>query len=163
MQLDAARAELAQKVTVEQEAFLRQFQAGMSGAVERGVADANARVKTGLAPLLDSWRSTVDVHAREMRNIYSQMSDQASEKHRSRLENVSNQWMLATVASLDHQSREAVASAAVKAEETLRETCAQVFAGVGETLRERLQKIAASMANPDPPLTRSQTAGGNDR
>ncbi|MGC1614205.1 MAG: hypothetical protein WA736_05940 [Candidatus Acidiferrum sp.] len=163
LQLDAARAELAQKVTVEQEAFLRQFQTGMSGAVERGVADANARVKTGLAPLLDSWRSTVDVHAREMRNIYSQMSDQASEKHRSRLENVSNQWMLATVASLDHQSREAVASAAVKAEETLRETCAQVFAGVGETLRERLQKIAASMANPDPPLTRSQTAGGNDR
>ncbi|MGC2530930.1 MAG: hypothetical protein WA639_24560, partial [Candidatus Acidiferrum sp.] len=73
------------------------------------------------------------------------------------------QWMLATVASLDHQSRAAVASIAANAEVTLRETCAQVFANVGEELRERLQKIAASMANPEPPLTRSQTAGGGDR
>lgn len=163
LQLDAARAELAQKVTAEQEAFLRQFRAGMSGAVESGVADANARVKAGLTPLLDSWKSTVDAHATEMRNIYAQMSNQATEQHHSRLENVSNQWMLATVAKLDHQSREAVASIAANAEEKLRETCAQVFAGVGDTLHERLQQIAASVAPPDPPLTRSQTAGGNDR
>ena len=167
-QLDAARAELSQKVTVEQEAFLRQFQAGMSSAVERGVADANARVKAGLSPLLDSWKSTVDAHAAEMRSIYAQISNQSAEQHRGRLENVSNQWMLATVASLDHQSREAVNVIAAKAAETLRETCAQVFAGVGETLRERLQQIAVGLAAPEPPvsdpqMSRSQTAGGSDR
>jgi ribosome recycling factor len=161
--LDAARAELEQKVTVEQEAFLRQFQTGMSSAVERGVADANARVKAGMSPLLDSWKSTVDAHASEMRSIYAQMSNQSAEQHRDRLENVSNQWMLATVASLDHQSREAVNVIAAKAAETLRETCAQVFAGVGETLRDRLQQIAAGLAAPEPPMTRSQTAGGSER
>lgn len=161
-QLDAAHAESAQKVTAEQEAFLHRFQAGMSGAVETGIADAKERVKAGLTPLLDSWRSTVDAHATEMRNIYAQMSHQAAEQHQSRLENVSNQWMLATVARLDHQSREAVASIAASAEEKLRETCAQVFAGVGDTLRERLQKIAASLTPPEPPLTRSQSAGGGD-
>jgi hypothetical protein len=165
-QLDAARAELVQKVTAEQEAFLRQFQSSMSGAMERGVADANVRVKAGISPLLDSWKSTVDAHAVEMRNIYSQMSNQAAEQHRDRLENVSNQWMLATVASLDHQSREAVNTIAAKAAETLRETCAQVFAGVGETLRERLQQIAAGLTAPGPPgsdpqMSRSQTAGGS--
>ncbi|MGC2284605.1 MAG: hypothetical protein WA542_05095 [Candidatus Acidiferrum sp.] len=163
VQLDAARSELTQQVTAEQEAFLRQFHTGMSGAVENGIAEANTKVNAGLSPLLESWKSTVDSHAKEMRGIYAQMSEQAAEKHRGRLENVSTQWLLATVANLDHQSREAVASAAAKAEETLRETCAQVFAGVGETLRERLQKIAASMSNPESLLTRSQTAGGNDR
>jgi hypothetical protein len=71
--------------------------------------------------------------------------------------------MLATVASLDHQSREAVNVIAAKAAETLRETCAQVFAGVGETLRDRLQQIAAGLAAPEPPMTRSQTAGGSER
>jgi hypothetical protein len=162
VQLDAARAELAQKVTVEQESFLRQFQSSMSSAVERGVADANARVKAGMSPLLEAWQSTVEAHRTEMRGIYAQLSNQATEVHRSRLENVSNQWMLATVASLDHQSREAIAGIAAKAEETLRETCAQVFAGVGDALRDRLQKIAASLSNPEPPLTRSQTAGGSD-
>ena len=150
-QLDAVRAELTQKVTTEQESFLQKFKAGMNGAVETGVTDANARVKAGLSPLLDSWKSTVDAHATEMRNIYAQMSNQSAEQHRSRLENVSNQWMLATVASLDHQSREAVNVIAAKAAETLRETCAQVFAGVGETLRERLQQIAAGLATPEPP------------
>jgi hypothetical protein len=163
MQLDAARAELSQKVTVEQEAFLRQFRIAMGGAVQAGVADANAKVKAGMAPLLESWQSTVDAHRTEMRNIYSQMSSQAAEQHRGRLENISMQWMLASVASLDHQSREAIASIANKAEETLRETCAQVFASAGDALRDRLQQIAANMAVPEPPLSRSQTAGGSDR
>jgi hypothetical protein len=161
--LDAARVELSLKVTAEQEAFLRQFQTSMGSAVERGVADANARVKAGMSPLLESWQSTVEAHRTEMRGIYAQLSNQAAEVHRSRLENVSNQWMLATVASLDHQSREAVRGIAAKAEETLRETCAQVFAGVGETLRDRLQQIAASLTIPEPPMTRSQTAGGSER
>ncbi|HXE33251.1 MAG TPA: hypothetical protein VN087_05005 [Verrucomicrobiae bacterium] len=165
VQLDAARTELSEKVTAEQEAFLRQFQSSMSSAVERGVADANARVKAGMSPLLESWQSTVEAYRTEMRGIYAQLSNQAAEVHRSRLENVSNQWMLATVASLDHQSREAVASIAAKAEETLRETCAQVFAGVGEALRDRLQQIASRLTAPEPPvsdpqMTRSQTAGG---
>jgi hypothetical protein len=162
-QLDAARAELSLKVTAEQEAFLRQFQTGMSSAVERGVADANARVKAGMSPLLESWQSTLEAHRMEMRGIYAQLSNQAAEVHRSRLENVSNQWMLVTVASLDHQSREAVRGIAAKAEETLRETCAQVFAGVGESLRDRLQQIAANLAIPEPSMSRSQTAGGSER
>src|SRR5579859_742215 len=167
LQLDAAHAELTQKLTAEQEAFLRQFQTGMRSAVEGGVADANARVKAGLAPLLESWRSTVEAHRTEMRGIYAQLSNHAAEQHRNRLENVSNQWMLATVASLDHQSREAVASIGAKAEEKLRETCAQVFAGVGDALQERLRQIAASLTppepEPEPPITRSQTAGSSDR
>lgn len=164
LQLDAARAELAQKVTAEQETFLRQFQAGMHSAVEVGIADANARVKAGLDPLLDAWKSTVEAHRTEMRDIYAQLSNQAADAHRNRLENASNQWMLATVSSLDHQSREAVASIGARAEEKLRETCAQVFAGVGETLRERLQQIAASLTPPEsgPPMTRSQSAGSGE-
>jgi hypothetical protein len=161
-QLDAARAELSLKVTAEQEAFLRQFQTSLSSAVERGVADANARVEAGMSPLLESWQSTVEAHRTEMRGIYAQLSNQAAEVHRSRLENVSNQWMLVTVTSLDHQSRAAVRGIAAKAEETLRETCEQVFAGVGETLRDRLQQIAANLTIPEASMSRSETAGGSE-
>jgi len=163
VQLDAARAELSQRVTAEQEVFLQKFRSRMNGAVEAGIADARDKVQAGMSPLLDAWKSTIETHRTQMGSIYSQLSNLAAEQHRSRLENVSNQWMLATVASLDHQSREAIASIANKAEETLRETCAQVFAGVGDTLRDRLQQIAASLAIPDPPLKRSTTAGGTDR
>jgi hypothetical protein len=162
-QLDAARTELSLKVTAEQEAFLRQFQTSMSSAVERGVADANERVKAETSPLLESWQSTVETHQTEMRRIYDQLSDQAAEVHRSRLEKATHQWMLVTIASLDHQSREAVRGIAAKAEETLREACAQVFAGIGERLRDRLQQIAANLTIPEPSMSRSETAGGSQR
>ena len=164
LQLDAARTELSHKVTAEQEMFLREFRSRMTGAVEAGVADARDKVQAGMSPLLNSWRSTVETHRTQLGTIYAQLSNLAADQHRTRLENVSNQWMLATVASLDHQSREAVASIAAKAEEKLRETCAEVFAGVGETLRERLQQIAASLvipAEPEPPVSRSTTSGGS--
>ena len=161
-QLDVARAELAQKVTAEQESFLREFRSRMSTTVEAGVLEAREKVSAGMSPLLDAWHSTVENHRAQMGALYDQLSHQAAEQHRDRLQSVSNQWLLATVANLDHQSREAVGNIAAKAEERLRETCADVFAGVGETLRDRLQQIAASLVIAEPPLTRSTTAGGAD-
>src|SRR5258708_9965472 len=43
LQLDAARVELAQKTTAEQESFLRRFQSSMGGALEAGVARAHKK------------------------------------------------------------------------------------------------------------------------
>jgi len=90
------------------------------------------------------------------------MGDQSAEHYKNRLEGVSNQWMLATVASLDHQSREMISGIAATAEEKLREACAQVFADVGESLRESLAKIAKSVAlSPEPALrAKSANTGG---
>lgn len=162
-QIDFVRAEFSHKVTAEQEAFLNRFQEAMHGVVESGVADAFQRVQGGLSPLLESWKSMTEAHQAEMRGMYTQISEQASEQYRTRLENVSNQWMLATVASLDHQSRDVVSGIAANAEEKLREACTQVFAGIGDTLRDRLKEIAAGF-NPQPPkdpspLTRSAKSG----
>jgi hypothetical protein len=80
-----------------------------------------------------------------MYEIYTRLGEQAAQQYRERLDNVSNQWMLATVTSLDHQSRDAVAKIAVSAEERLRETCTKVFADIGDSLRDRLKEIASNM------------------
>jgi hypothetical protein len=58
--------------------------------------------------------------------------------------------MLATVTSLDHQSRESVAQIAAKTEEKLRNTCTKVFAEIGEALRDRMQQVAARLETPAP-------------
>jgi hypothetical protein len=89
----------------------------------------------------------------EMRGLYARVGEQAAEHFRGRLENVSNQWMLATVASLDHQSREVVSGIAATAEEKLRDTCTRVFSDIGESLRERLTQIASNLSVL-PPVTR---------
>jgi hypothetical protein len=140
-QMDAARAELTQRVTIEQEDFLRRFQSAMGDVVEAGVVDANQKVQAGFEPLLKSWKSMTDAHRAEMQAIYARSGEQAAEQYRERLDNVSNQWMLATVTSLDHQWREVVAGIAAAAEQKLRETCTKVFADLGDALRERLQQI----------------------
>jgi hypothetical protein len=158
LQLDAARVEFAQQTTAEQEGFLRRFQSSMGGALEAGVAEAQKKVSEGFGPLLDSWKAMTVAHQQEMQNIYGQMGEQATEQYRSRLENVSNQWMLATVASLDHQSREMISGIAATAEEKLRAACAQVFDGVGESLRERLREMAQGFTPPAEPPARAKSA-----
>jgi hypothetical protein len=158
VQLDAVRMELVQKTTAEQESFLRRFQSSMGGALEVGVAEAQKKVSEGFGPLLDSWKAMTVAHHQEMRNIYAQTGEQAAEQYKSRLEKVSNQWMLATVASLDHQSREMISGIASTAEGKLREACAQVFAGVGESLRERLREMAQSFTPPLEPSGQAKSA-----
>jgi len=157
-QFDAARVEFAQQTTAEQDSFLRRFQSAMGGALEAGLAEAQKKVSEGFGPLLDSWKAMTVAHQQEMQNIYGRMGEQAAEQYKSRLENVSNQWMLATVASLDHQSREMISGIATAAEERLREACSQVFAGVGESLRERLREMAQSFTPLAEPPARAKSA-----
>jgi hypothetical protein len=116
------------------------------------VAEANEKVQAGFGPLLDAWKSMAQNQHAELRGLYARAGEQAAETFRGRLENVSNQWMLATVASLDHQSREVVSGIAATAEEKLRDTCTRVFSDIGESLRERLTQIASKVgaANPLP-------------
>jgi hypothetical protein len=157
-QAHEAHAELTRRVTGDQQDFLRRFHVAMGGAVEAGVAEAQKKVQEGFGPLLESWKSMTQAHQKELEHQYSLMGDHAAEQYKSRLENVSNQWMLATVSSLDHQSRDIVSGIAATAEEKLREVCAQVFAGVGESLRERLKEIAQSFTPQTDPGTRAKSA-----
>ncbi len=148
--IEAAHADLAQKLTAEQESFLRRFQTAMSGTLQAGVAEANEKVQAGFGPLLEAWKSMTEAQQAEIRGLYARVGEQAAENFRGRLENVSNQWMLATVASLDHQSREVVSGIAATAEEKLRDTSTRVFSEMVDSLRERLTHIASNLGNAPP-------------
>jgi len=148
--MEAAHADLAQKLTAEQESFLRRFQTAMSGTLQAGVAEANEKVQAGFGPLLEAWKSMTEAQQLEIRGLYARVGEQAAESFRGRLENVSNQWMLATVASLNHQSREVVSGIAATAEEKLRDTSTRVFSEMVDSLRERLTQIASNLATPPP-------------
>ena len=156
------RNELAQQVSSEQEAFLKRFHESLGGVLQTRIADAQKSVTDGFAPLLEQWKTITDAHQQEMKRVYDRIGEQAAEQHKTRLEGVSNQWLLATVASLDHQSREMIAGVAAAAEEKLRAACTQVFEGVGDSLRQRLGEIAKNFTPPtDPPspLTKSAKSG----
>ena len=140
--LDVTRVEIAQKVSAEQEEFLRRFHDSMSGAVEKGLHEAQGQVESSFTALLESWKTMNEAKQDELRGSFGKISNESAEQYRNRLENITNTWMVATVATLDHQSRDVIAKIATSAEERLREATAEVFAKFGETLRERLQQIA---------------------
>jgi len=141
--LDAAREELSYKVTMQQEDFLRRFQGSLNDSLDQGLRESQAKVQGEFAALWDSWKKMNESQKTEIRSGFHRMGDEAVGEFRGRLENVSNSWMVATVATLNHQSRDVVAQIAATAEERLREASAEVFAKFGDTLRERLQQIAA--------------------
>jgi nucleotide-binding universal stress UspA family protein len=134
-----------------QEDFLRRFQTSMHGAVERGLAEAQEKVQSSFNSVLDAWRAMGDAKQSEMRSEVAQISEEAAAQYRGRLENITNSWMVATVATLDHQSRDVIAKIAATAEARLKEATSEVFSRFGETLRERLQQIAAGFDKPAPP------------
>ncbi len=143
--IDTAHSELAQRVTVEQENFLHRFQDSLHGTIEAGVAEANERVQAGFRPVIESWKAMTAAQQDELQNSYARIGDQAATQFRDRLDNVSNQWMLATVTSFDHQSRDSVSRVTAGAEEKLRETFTKVFADMGDALRDRMREIASNL------------------
>ena len=156
------RIELGQQINSEQEAFLNRFHESLGAALQTRVAEAQKTVTEGFAPLLEQWKTITDAHQQEMKRVYDRIGEQAAEHHKTRLEGVSNQWLLATVASLDHQSREMIAGVAAAAEEKLRAACSQVFEGVGDSLRQRLGEIAKNFTpptEPPSPLAKSAKSG----
>ena len=158
-EFEAARLEMAQRVTSEQEDFLRRFQTALGSALDSGIAEAQQRVQQGFGSLLEAWRSMTAAQQEELRRSFAQFDEQAIEQHRHRLEGVSNQWMLATVASLDHQSREIIASITTSAEEKLRNTFTQVFGEMADSLRDRLHQIASNLTSAPDSRAKAQTAG----
>jgi hypothetical protein len=146
--LETTRADFEHKLNAHQEDFLKRFQSSMNEAVGKGVLDAQEKVQSGFATLWNSWKAANEANMSEMRSSMTKLSDQGAEQYRARLENISNSWMVATVATLDHQSRDVIAKIAASAEERLREATAEVFARFGDNLRERLQQIASGLDQP---------------
>jgi len=160
--IDTAHSELAQRVTIEQENFLRRFQDSLHGTIEAGVAEANERVQAGFRPVIESWKAMTAAQQDELQNSYARIGENAAAQFRQRLDNVSNQWMLATVTSFDHQSRDSVSRVTAGAEEKLRETFTKVFADMGDALRDRMREIASNLhiaATPTTHAPATSTAG----
>jgi hypothetical protein len=153
-QFAASRESLAQRLTEEQESFLKRFQAGMATALEIGVREAQEKISDGFVPLWESWKAMTEKQQQEIRASMADISSAATGDFKTRLDNVSNTWLLTTVAKLDHQSRNVVSGLSASAEEKLRAACADVFSNVGESLRKRLQEITAEFSKAPSPETK---------
>jgi hypothetical protein len=125
---------------------LGEFQHLLSERIEQGVQQARQELETQLAPVLEAWKNKHETQGDEWLTQMERVSNDAVEQYKSRLENASNSWLLASSAMLTQHSQGVIETLAQAAELRLRDTCSNVFAGLGETLRQRLLSISSDLA-----------------
>jgi len=106
-QFAASREEARKTIDCRAGKLLQRFQAGMAAALDNGVREAQEKINHGFVPLWESWKAMTSAAAGIAR-LDSGAEQRRDRRVKTRLDNVSNTWLLTTVAKLDHQSRDVV-------------------------------------------------------
>jgi len=137
-QIHADAAESAAKAEAAQRDAESRFRAGLEQQTRESVASARAELDSQAATLAESWKAARATQQELGRQDLARLGETAIEAYKQRLENASNSWLLAAVASLAQQSSELIERLAKTAEERVRTSCSSVFTEIGEALRQRL-------------------------
>jgi hypothetical protein len=120
------------------EGSLAKFQEKLDERLQEGVEQAREQLQSQLLPLMKAWDAQREAQQHEWMEQLKNSSNESIEIYKTRLENASNSWLLASATTLGQHSQTVLETIAKAAEKRLRETCSDVLAGMGDTLKERL-------------------------
>ncbi len=150
--LDQLEQESRAAVEALHQDSLPEFNTRLNEQIQAGVNNARDFLQAQFFPMIDSWKAQWESEQSDWLERIGHASGEAVEAYKSRLENASNSWLLASSATFGQRSQAMLESMATTAEQRLRETCAQVLAAMGEMLRLRLVGLSSSVAPADDPL-----------
>ena len=128
---------------------LGEFQKVLDEKITQGVEQAGTYLQSQLIPLLESWEAKREAEKREWMVQLKTSSEESLEAYKSRLENATNAWLLASAATLGQNSQAVLDNLAKTAEKRMRDTCSRVMAGMGDVLKDRLMGISTSFSAED--------------
>jgi hypothetical protein len=131
------------------EGSLAKFQEKLDERLQEGVEQAREQLQSQLLPLMQAWDAQREAQQREWMEQLKNSSNESIETYKSRLENASNSWLLASATTLGQHSQTVLETIAKAAEKRLRETCSDVLAGMGDTLKERLLGMSTDFSAED--------------
>jgi hypothetical protein len=114
-----------------------------------GVEQATLHLHSQLGPLLEEWESKRESEKKLWMEQLKKTNDEAIELYKTRLENASNSWLLASATTLGQHSQTVLDTIAKAAEKRLRETCSEVLGSMGDTLKARLLGLSTDFG-PEP-------------
>jgi vacuolar-type H+-ATPase subunit E/Vma4 len=149
---DASR-EAAEKarsdVEYNREASLAEFQKTLDHKMTQGVEQAQVFLQSQLAPMIEALEENRQKQHREWLENLKKSTEESIEQYKSRLENASNSWLLASATTLGQHSQAVLDTLAKAAEKRMRESIAGVLAGMGDTLKDRLMGISSDLGAAD--------------
>lgn len=136
--LEKARSDME----FNREGSLAEFQKKLDEQMVKGVEQARIYLQSQLLPMMEEWAAQRDKEQRQWSQKMTQSSDESVEQFKTRLENASNSWLLASATTLGQHSQAVLDTLAKSAEKRIRETCSDVLAGMGDTIKQRLMGIS---------------------
>jgi PilZ domain len=143
--LEKARADME----FGREGSLLEYQKVIDERMMQGVEQATVHLQSQLGPLIEQWESRREVEKKQWMEQLKKSNDEAIELYKTRLENASNSWLLASATTLGQHSQTVLDTIAKAAEKRLRETCSEVLGSMGDTLKARLLGLSTDFS-PEP-------------
>jgi hypothetical protein len=154
-EFDQAAQESAERARGELQAIqnnsLGEFREELIKNVAQGVSQARVSLETQLKPLMEQWNAQREQQERNWLSHLNRASDDAIEQYKTRLENASNSWLLASATTLGQHSQAVIEALATAAEKRLRETFSDVLANMGDNLRQRLMGLSTDFGQGESP------------
>lgn len=143
--LEKARSD----VEYNREASLEEFQKALDHRMTQGVEQAQVFLQSQLAPLIEALEENRQKQQRDWMENLKKSTEESIEQYKSRLENASNSWLLASATTLGQHSQAVLDTLAKAAEKRMRESIAGVLAGMGDTLKDRLLGLSSDLGVED--------------
>jgi hypothetical protein len=140
--LEKARADME----FGREGSLLEYQKTIDERMMLGVEQARVHLQSELGPLLEQWESQRESEKKVWMEQLKKSNDEAIELYKTRLENASNSWLLASATTLGQHSQAVLDTIAKAAEKRLRETCSEVLGSMGDTLKARLLGLSTDFS-----------------
>jgi PilZ domain len=139
--LEKARSDME----FNREGSLANFQEKLEEQMSLGVDQARTFLQSQLLPMMEEWAEQRAKEQKQWNDKMGQASDDSIDVYKTRLENASNSWLLASATTLGQHSQAVLDTIAKSAEKRIRETCSDVLAGMGDTIKARLMGISTQM------------------
>ena len=139
--LEKARSDME----FNREGSLGEFQKKLDEQMTLGVDQARTFLQSQLLPMMEEWAEQRAKEQKKWNDKMGQASDDSIDVYKTRLENASNSWLLASATTLGQHSQAVLDTIAKSAEKRIRETCSDVLAGMGDTIKARLMGISTQM------------------
>ncbi|MGA7916213.1 MAG: hypothetical protein WCA00_13315 [Candidatus Acidiferrales bacterium] len=141
--LEKARSDME----FSREGSLAEYQKMLDDRMMQGVEQAGVHLQSQLIPLIEEWEARRESEKKDWMEQLKKSNDESIEAYKTRLENASNSWLLASATTLGQHSQTVLDTIAKAAEKRLRETCSEVLGTMGDTLKSRLLGLSSDFGS----------------
>jgi uncharacterized membrane-anchored protein YjiN (DUF445 family) len=140
--IEAGRAQIRAAWETEGEQITSRLRTALTEDTQATVHRASQDLLNHVSSALDTVRAETLAHENRLRDVISQLGEQAIQAHEMRLDQISRSSLQEAINRFSQESSQHLETLVQSAEQRLRHTCSEVFTEVGEALRQRLLELA---------------------